>query len=67
MIKNFEQHYVEWREKRIAKIEKIFGQDFFKNKTILEVGCVTVTSVNTSGNMVLFLSSRKAEKNICHT
>jgi SAM-dependent methyltransferase len=35
----FEQHYTEWREKRIAKIEKIFGTDYFKNKNILEVGC----------------------------
>ena len=31
--------YVEWQEKRIAKIEKIFGEDYFQNKTILEVGC----------------------------
>jgi SAM-dependent methyltransferase len=37
--KNFETHYIEWREKRIAKIEKIFGVDFFKNKSILEVAC----------------------------
>lgn len=35
----FEEHYFEWRKKRITKIEKIFGENYFKNKTILEVGC----------------------------
>jgi SAM-dependent methyltransferase len=31
--------YVDWRNKRIAKIESIFGKDFFQNKTMLELGC----------------------------
>lgn len=35
----FEKHYVEWREKRIAKIEKIFDKEYFGGKTLLEVGC----------------------------
>ena len=32
-------HYTEWQNKRIQKIEKIFGKEFFKDKTILEVAC----------------------------
>lgn len=36
---NFKNHYIEWRKKRIKKIENIFGVEFFNNKTILEVGC----------------------------
>lgn len=31
--------YEGWREKRIEKILNIFGPDFFKDKTILELGC----------------------------
>lgn len=31
-------HYVDWRNARINKIEKIFGADFFRGKDILEVG-----------------------------
>lgn len=38
-VNNFSQHYVEWREKRIRKMENIFGLEFFRNKSILEVGC----------------------------
>lgn len=33
------QHYRTWRQKRIEKIEKIFGENFFNKKTILEVAC----------------------------
>jgi SAM-dependent methyltransferase len=32
-------HYFPWRQSRIAKVEKIFGKDFFKNKSILELAC----------------------------
>lgn len=32
-------HYEKWTELRIEKIEKIFGEDFLKNKKILEVAC----------------------------
>lgn len=35
----FKDHYEEWQEKRIQKIEKIFGTNYFKDKSILEVGC----------------------------
>lgn len=33
----FKDHYVKWRENRIAKILKIFSENFFQNKTILEL------------------------------
>jgi hypothetical protein len=33
------QHYEIWRNTRLNKIEKIFGKEFFQNKTILELGC----------------------------
>lgn len=31
--------YIDWRNKRIAKIESIFGKEFFNGKTLLELGC----------------------------
>lgn len=36
---NFQGHYAGWRNKRISKIQNIFGKSFFKNKKILELGC----------------------------
>jgi len=38
-VGRFMDHYRGWRPKRIEKIEKIFGVDFFKEKTILELAC----------------------------
>lgn len=35
----FMDHYRGWRKTRIDKIEKIFGKEFFKDKTILELAC----------------------------
>lgn len=35
----FMDHYRGWRPKRIQKIEQIFGKEFFKDKTILELAC----------------------------
>ena len=37
--KLFTGHYEHWRDARIQKIVSIFGEEFFKNKTILELGC----------------------------
>ena len=37
--KLFTGHYVNWREKRIAKIESIFGREFFRGKSLLELAC----------------------------
>jgi hypothetical protein len=31
--------YIGWRETRINKIQQIFGKEFFKNKTVLELAC----------------------------
>jgi hypothetical protein len=38
-MRRFDAHYNEWRQVRIQKVESIFGKEFFKNKTILELAC----------------------------
>lgn len=35
----FDGHYNEWRVKRVNFIEKLYGKSFFREKTILELGC----------------------------
>jgi len=35
----FEDHYPQWRAKRVAAIRDHFGADFFSGKMLLEVGC----------------------------
>ena len=35
----FSGHYDEWRMKRINKIVSLLGEDFFKDKEVLELGC----------------------------
>jgi len=35
----FQGDYIGWRENRIKKIEEIFEKEFFRNKSILELGC----------------------------
>ena len=35
----FSGHYHDWRAKRLAKIVSIFGEDFFRGRDILELGC----------------------------
>ena len=39
MNRQFERHYDDWRKKRIDKIISLFGYDYFKGKTLLEIGC----------------------------
>lgn len=39
MRPRFKIHYAEWQQARINKIIKIFGKDFIKDKSILELGC----------------------------
>jgi hypothetical protein len=34
----FDDHYIDWRFKRIQAIEKYFTKEFFKNKTLIELG-----------------------------
>jgi cyclopropane fatty-acyl-phospholipid synthase-like methyltransferase len=36
---NFDGHYVEWRKSRIKVTVDHYGEEFFKGKTLLEVGC----------------------------
>ena len=38
-MKKFSGHYIDWRKARINKILKLFGKEYFKNKTLLELGC----------------------------
>lgn len=35
----FQNHYIDWRDKRIQCIVDYYGKDFFKNKKLLELGC----------------------------
>jgi SAM-dependent methyltransferase len=37
-MSNFEGHYIEWRKRRLDFILGVLGPDFFKGKTLLEVG-----------------------------
>lgn len=39
MNKNFLGHYDKWRDVRIRKIIKELGEDFFRGKSLLELGC----------------------------
>lgn len=39
VARRFTDHYVEWRRRRIAAIVDHYGQDFFRGKTLLELGC----------------------------
>ena len=34
-------HYILWRKTRIAKLEQLFGKEFFRNKRVLECGAGT--------------------------
>ena len=38
-MERFGDHYNTWRQTRIQKVESLFGKEFFKNKTMLELGC----------------------------
>jgi len=38
-LPKFTGHYDNWRKCRISKILEIFGEEYFKDKTLLEVGC----------------------------
>jgi hypothetical protein len=35
----FEDHYIEWRKSRFEGIKKYMDTDFFRHKTLFEVGC----------------------------
>lgn len=35
----YKNHYAGWQQKRIQKIEKAFGREFFQGKKILELAC----------------------------
>jgi len=35
----FEDHYIDWREKRLLKLLEIYPKEFFNKKTVLELAC----------------------------
>ena len=35
----FDEHYIGWRNSRISTIKKYISPDYFKSKTLLELGC----------------------------
>lgn len=37
--KRFAEHYIEWRQQRIAAIRQHYGDSFFAGKSLLELGC----------------------------
>lgn len=37
--KVFSEHYEGWRKTRLDKVKQIFGDEFFNEKTLLEIGC----------------------------
>lgn len=37
--KRFAEHYVEWRQRRIAAIRSYYGESFFAGRSVLELGC----------------------------
>lgn len=54
----FGQFYNNWRLKRVEKLEQIFGIDWFKNKSILELGC-------GFGHIGLYLETLNANVTFC--
>jgi SAM-dependent methyltransferase len=50
----FVEHYVEWRQKRFDRIVSKYGKEFFKDKTMLEVGC----GFGDLGNMFYALGAK---------
>ena len=38
-VEQFVGHYNDWRVKRVGFVEKLYGKSFFRDKTILELGC----------------------------
>jgi 2-polyprenyl-3-methyl-5-hydroxy-6-metoxy-1,4-benzoquinol methylase len=45
----FDGHYIDWRNSRMNGILEALGEDFFKNKSIVELGC----GYGDFGNMIL--------------
>ena len=35
----FKEHYVEWRDRRVAAIRNHYGDPFFRGRTVVELGC----------------------------
>lgn len=56
-------HYVGWRKSRLDKIQTIFGKDWFKGKSILELACGQGhigSYIETLGANVTYAEGRKS-------
>lgn len=63
----FDKHYDDWREKRVRKIVKIFGESFFENKTLLELGAGTGKNgkmFEQMGSKVTYAEARQEHLNV---
>jgi len=64
----FDGHYNEWRVKRVNFIEKLYGKSFFRDKTILELGCghghIGRYLQNQLGAKVTFADGRQEHLNV---
>jgi predicted TPR repeat methyltransferase len=53
----FSHHYDDWTKTRMDGIRKYIGYDFFKNKTILELGCGHAHNGNIFSNLGAIVTS----------
>lgn len=58
----FDNHYVNWRNSRIEGIKKYIDLNFFKEKTMLEVGCGYADLGNMFSNFSCSVTSTDARK-----
>ena len=58
----FEQHYIKWRISRMNGIKKYISPDYFKSKTLLELGCGHADVGNMFHDLGAIVSSSDARK-----
>ena len=66
----FTHHYDHWRRVRINKIHKIFGPDFFKGKSVMELACGhgdTGRELSEKGANVTFVEGRQEHLDVLLT
>jgi hypothetical protein len=58
----FQHHYINWRHSRINCVKKYIGADYFKNKTVLELGCGHADIGNMFYELGAIITSSDARK-----